>query len=244
VCSAGSNKGDNYLGIVYRIDVKDKTDKSLKFSFVLKTAPQNEARREEFHAHAAFEREGLFYDEVFPLFKKFQEEKGIDVEKDGFNHAAHCYKVILDEPCEGLFFDNLRAKGFDMFNRHDDLTKDYVILTMKALGKMHALFYSIKDQKPELIKKFQNMDDLFLLFCNDNDSSIRIMIETQTKMAINLVKKSNNEEMKKRVLEVLNGDIMKELREVVRGDLAEPYATLCHGDCWNNNIMYLKDEVN
>lgn len=243
VCSAGSNKGDNYLGIVYRIDVKDKNDANIKLSFVLKSAPQNEARREEFFAHAAFERESLFYEEVLPLYKKFQDEKGIDVEKEGFNGVAHCYKALHEEPSEGLIFDNLKVKGYEMFDRHVDLTKDYVILTMKALGKLHALFYSLKDQKPELVQKFQDIDDLLINFCNDGDSSIRIMMETQKEMAIKLIKKSNNQDMVKRVLNILNNDIRKQLREAVRGDKAEPYATLCHGDCWNNNIMYLTDEV-
>lgn len=49
-------------------------------------------------------------------------------------------------------------------------------------------------------------------------------------MAINLVKRSKNEDLKKRVLEVLKNDPIKQMLEVVRGDLAEPYATLCHGD--------------
>lgn len=117
-----------------------------------------------------------------------------------------------------------------MFNRHEDLRKDFVMLTMKALGKMHAIFYSLKDQKPELTKKYQGLDDLFKVFCSDNDSPIRIMTETQNKMAINLVKRSKNEDLKKRVLEVLKNDPIKQMLEVVRGDLAEPYATLCHGD--------------
>jgi hypothetical protein len=243
VCSAGSNKGDNYLGIVYRIDVKDKNDKSLLLSMILKTAPQVEARRVEFHAHASFQREIIFYDEVFPLYLKFQKEKGIDVEKDGFNNVAHCYKVIDDEPCEGLFFDNLRARGYSMFNRLDDLTKDYAILTMKTLGRLHALFYSIKDQKPELIKKFQGMDDVMVSLCSEIGTSVRVMLDAQNKVAQNIVKKSENEDFKKRVLDFLSRDVADEFRAVVHGKLAEPYTVLCHGDCWNNNIMYLKDEV-
>lgn len=242
-CSAGSSKGDNYLGIVYRIDVKDTKDKSVKLSLVLKSAPQNIARREEFHAHAAFERESLFYEQVFPLYKNFQEEKGIDFAKDGFNNVAVCYKILHEEPCEGLFFENLRVKGFDMFNRHNDLTKEHVLLTMRALGKMHSIFYALKDQKPESVQTFRKMEDLFLKFCGEYDSTARIMIETNNKMAISVVKRSKKENMKNRVLEILNRDLMKELREVVQGDLAEPYATLCHGDCWNNNIMYQDDEV-
>jgi fructosamine-3-kinase len=86
------------------------------------------------------------------------------------------------------------------------------------------------------------MDDLFVKFCAEYDSTARIMIETYTEMAKSVAMKILDEKIRNRALAVLK-DPMKEFPEIVLGNLAEPYATLCHGDCWNNNIMYLTDEV-
>lgn len=237
-CTAGSNKGDNYLGIVYRIRVKSKVDGSLKLSLVLKSAPQGSERRDQFHVHDLFEREFLFYDEIFPLYKKFQEEKGIDVETEGFHHTALSYGSIHEQPFEGIFLEDLTAKSFEMFDRKKELTREHVLRTMEALAKMHALFFAMKDQRSELIEKYKTMEDILIKISNDPDASIRIWIETQNKKAIEVIKKSNNDDLKSHVLKILNDDIIKQFDDSTNGKNAEPYAILCHGDCWNNNVMY------
>lgn len=242
-CTAGSNKGDNYLGVVYRIRVKCKVDGSLKMSVILKSAPQHSARRNQFYVHEIYEREFTFYSEIIPLYKKFQEEKGIDVEKEGFHHTALSYGIINEEPFEGIFLEDLTAKSFEMFDRKKELTREHVLLTMKALAKMHAISFAINDQKPELIEKYKPMEDLLVKLCNDPDSSVRIFVETNNQKAIEVVKKSTNEDLKSRVLKVLNGDILQQFDDAINAKYAEPYAVLCHGDCWNNNILYKNDKV-
>lgn len=58
----GSNIGDNYIGVVYRITATTTTSDSV--NIILKLPPQNLARREQFFARPCFLRESLFYDEV------------------------------------------------------------------------------------------------------------------------------------------------------------------------------------
>lgn len=82
----GSNIGDNYLGIVYRVKAivnknKQRNDKRDELSIIVKLPPTNKFRREQFFARHAFTREALTYSEILPLFKKFQLTKI----KDGFN---------------------------------------------------------------------------------------------------------------------------------------------------------------
>lgn len=40
----------------------------------------------------------------------------------------------------------------------------------------------------------------------------------------------------------MDGRFMDMVKELTTGKLAEPYAVICHGDCWNNNMLF-KNEV-
>lgn len=58
-----AQKGDNYMGVVYRIIIE--TGNGLKEKLILKVPPQNPLRRKQFFARAGFLREALAYEKVF-----------------------------------------------------------------------------------------------------------------------------------------------------------------------------------
>ena len=63
VSSASKAGESNFVGIVHRVTFsKDDEDKQEKL--ILKVAPQNEARREQFNSHALFLQEINVYDKV------------------------------------------------------------------------------------------------------------------------------------------------------------------------------------
>lgn len=66
--SSATKKGDyNFTGIIYRISIKHESengDPKVPSSLILKSAPQNDARRVTFSARAAFTREIYTYDKV------------------------------------------------------------------------------------------------------------------------------------------------------------------------------------
>lgn len=146
----GSNVGDNYIGVVFRIIGKrstqlpaspDKNDNELHI--ILKIPPQNPARREQFFARSSFVREALVYDEILPLFMSYQQSKGICV-AEGFYEVPECYASIMTEYEEALFFEDLKATGFEMFDRHKSVTFEHVCLVMETLGKFHAISLGLK----------------------------------------------------------------------------------------------------
>lgn len=227
--SAGSKKGDNALGIIYRVQVMSKGD--LKFSFILKTAPQNVSRREQCLTHEIFNRETKFYQEIFPMYKKFQETKGINVETEGFHHIAVCFKSFTEEPFEGQVFEDLSENGFFLHDRKKSLSKDHVILVMKALAKMHATFLCIKDQNPELIEEYRQMEDLLIKIFKIEDSACLQWHRQEAENAMEVLKHCENKDLVDRVHKVLNGDaVLKQFEQSLSGFNAEPYSVLCHGD--------------
>lgn len=149
----GSKKGDNYVGIVYRVngklkgvsngDANNNKDKS-SINLILKVAPTNKARRESFSSRDAFLREIEMYDEVLPMFRQFQESNCIIPEENGFHEYPKCYKTIRSDMDETLVLQDLRDGRFEMYCRFKLITIDHVRLIMKALGKFHGLSFALR----------------------------------------------------------------------------------------------------
>ncbi|CAG9802883.1 unnamed protein product [Chironomus riparius] len=242
VFSAGSAKGDNYMGVIHRVQVIDKATGENKLNLIVKLPPQSLARRNEMSTSDLFRREADFYDNVYPMYKKFQEEKGIDVEKDGFHHIPYCYKTLIEEPYEGLYFEDLNASGFEMFDRLKEVTKEHVFLVMKSLAKMHAVFYSIKDQKRELIEPHTKIKDIFLTLSDRPNSPMTPWFDSLKKQALEVINKSQNKDMIQKIENLLENNFSELLKNCLDLEKTEPYAVLCHGDCWNNNVLFKYDK--
>lgn len=237
-CGAGSKKGDNMLGIIYRISVNCKSDSNLNLNLILKTSPQNIARREQYLTHEIFGKESQFYREIYPMFKEFQVGKGIDVESgEGFNHVATWYKSLDEEPFEGQFFDDLSKSGYVMHDRFKDLSKAHVILVMKALAKMHATFFCIKDQQPELIEEYTKMEDFLIKIFKVENSSNLVWLLEQKLQAMAALKNCTNQDLIDRVHKVMKADSIQQFEESLSGLDAEPFAVLCHGDVRIHNKL-------
>lgn len=233
---AGSAKGDNYIGVIYRITVKPPKGDTL--NIIAKLPPQNAARREQFFARPCFLRESEFYDVIYPMYEKFQAEKGIDVEKDGFHYKPACYRSLTEDMNEGLFLEDLKVPGFEMFDRFKEVTKEHVLKVMEALAKFHAISYALKDQKPELLEPYKDMVDIFFQRDDESMEHIKVWFENLKKQAYAALDTMDNDDLKERARQELKQDFFTQIGASIDGKAAEPYTVLCHGDCWNNNIMY------
>lgn len=138
---SGSNKGDNFIGIVYRVS---GTANGSTINVILKVAPRTEARREAFSSRVLFLREIKMYDEVLPMFRRFQESRGICVDKSGFHEYPKCYKTIDSDVDETVILEDLRRDRFEMFDRMQVIRIEHVRLIMSALGKYHAISFALR----------------------------------------------------------------------------------------------------
>lgn len=80
----GARKGDNFIGIVHRVSVqrcdddsnatvtqsRNENDNTKKFQVIVKSAPQNTARRAHFNVRTCFLREIFIYNEVSFIVEK------------------------------------------------------------------------------------------------------------------------------------------------------------------------------
>lgn len=239
----GSSKGDNYIGIVYRVLVKDSSPQlDKKLGFIIKMPPMHPQRREQFFARPCFLREITVYEELLPLFERFQQEKGIDIPSEGFYHAPNCYHCISDEFTEALFMQDLKLDGYQMYDRCQEMSYEHALKAVESLAKFHAVSFAIKDQcvTDPAYKKCMEMEDIWLAR-RDN----KMMNEYMTGLsqrALGTLDPEKDERIYERVKGVLTQSYIGNLEKVICSEVAEPYAIVCHGDFWTNNILY-KSEV-
>jgi hypothetical protein len=225
--AAGSSKGDNYLGEIIRIHI---TSKIKNFNLILKIPPQNEARREQLRMPSFFHREILFYVDVMAMYKKFQEDKEINVEVEGFHEVPLCYKSLIEAPFEGIFLEDLKEKNFEIFPSKKTFTREHVLLVTKALAKMHAISFCIKDQHPQMIEKYSKIKDLFLDNFSNKTEITSSWVNAQIELATKTFEKLEESDFKRKSLGILKSDFFNQLAKTVDGKAAEPYAVICHGD--------------
>ena len=226
----GSSIGDNYLGIMYRVEVIDIEENKTVTSLIIKLSPENRSRRDSADTHTCFIREINFYEHIYPIYEKFQKDKGIDVEKDGFHHTPHCYKTLSEELYEGLYFEDLKANGFEMFDRLKEVTKEHVLLVMQTLAKMHAIFFCIKDQNPKEVEPYQKVSDHFVMQCEQENSPVRAWFESCKQQALEMINKKESNEVTEKIKSIYKDELYNLYKECINIDDSEPYAVLCHGD--------------
>lgn len=237
--TAGSNKGDNYIGVVFRAHAECRRT-GRKLNVIVKLPPQNEARRNQFFARPSFEREISFYTEIYPMMAELQREKGIDLKNDGaeaFNQIPLCYRTSLVEFEEAILMGDLKDLGFEMFDRHQEQKFEHFELVMKTLGRCHALSFALKDQHPDRIEPFKSMVELFTTKDAD-DPAMDTWFSMLITRTMETLDQENEPEVYEKTKKALEGKFIDMIKDLTNGKLAEPYAVICHGDCWNNNMLF------
>lgn len=238
---SATGKGENYAGEVYRVTVKHKNEGEK--SLIVKLPPQNLVCRTHMVSRPSFVREFEFFEKILPMFTEFQKEKGIDVLKDGFYEVPKCYKSLNEEPFEGFFLEDLRASGFEMYSRLKALKAEHVCRVVVVLGKFHAISLALKNQRPKVFEQFKATEDVLFLRDEKSLAAYAAFFESVKQQAFGILKDGEDQELVERARKAVEMSFPDLMKSCVTGSLAEPYAVLCHGDCWNNNILYRYNKV-
>lgn len=187
------------------------------------------ARREKFNLSAFFERETIVYKEILPLFYDFQIKKGVIPREQGFNEYAQCYKIIEETLSESLFLEDLRVNNFTMLDhRKENLTFEHVALVMSALGKLHAISFALRDQKPEQFTKVTSKV-LTEMYYRANDKGFVIFLNSVARQTIDTLNEVNRTDLSAKFARLIEKGFAESAVECITGEFAEPYAVLCHG---------------
>lgn len=222
----GSIKGDNYLGVIKIVNIKEKNDEK-QLNLILKASLVGEVRKNT-PIENAYQREILMYDEIFFKLRQFQDEYFVE---NGFNNVAKLYGFCKEINDEFLILENLRENGFQLFDRKKQMGPEHVELVLKTYGKFHALSYALKELKPELFQELKGK--LFPVFEKMEEEKARMYIERMTAVAFKAV--GDNEKAVSGLKRFFSG-IEKLLLASIFGE--NENSVIKHGDCWCNNLMF------
>uniref|UniRef100_A0A182QBF1 CHK kinase-like domain-containing protein n=1 Tax=Anopheles farauti TaxID=69004 RepID=A0A182QBF1_9DIPT len=233
----GSTKGDGFVGQIFKAIIKECDRKNV---YLCKIPPLHDARREQFNAMIAFDRETLAYDRFLPTIYEYQREKGVLSASDGFFHTPNCYYAHCDQITQEsvIIMEDLRLREFRLWNKHNIIDYDHANLFMTHIGRLHAVSLAMKRDQPERFEQFKipNPFDVMLTA----DGPFANMIISQLQMVIDALDMKDTIERVK--MEKLKDTVFHEFDRCGKAQLAEPYTVVGHGDCWTNNMMFRYEE--
>ncbi|XP_065094904.1 uncharacterized protein LOC135715662 [Ochlerotatus camptorhynchus] len=231
---SGSGKGDGFVAEMFRASI---TEGDRKLVVLCKIPPINDARRQSFGSMPIFDREVQAYSRLLPIMYEFQREKGVTEELGiGFFNAPQCYLAYIDEAKEEsvIIMDDLRLKDHRMWNKLVPVNYEHARLLMVQLGRLHAVSFALKDQRPDVFEQFKVPDPLSTMMITN--AGFTHMLTLSMDRALGTLEP--HEERARQKLLKLKDTMFDDLQTILNAEFAEPYSILAHGDCWINNMIY------
>ncbi|KAK9874579.1 hypothetical protein WA026_005412 [Henosepilachna vigintioctopunctata] len=225
-----SEKGGNFLGDVTFFSIVPNNGQK-EYNLVMKTAKTSNELRKSLPLGKAYEREAFMYQQMIPEFRKFIKSIGAAVEIDYVPKVLWCE---VEEKMETLILENLNNVGYRVLDSTKPLNLDHVLVVLRTLGKHHALSIAMKDKSPE---KFEGMTkDLSKIWIHYLANTFT---NTFFKPAIERASKVLEERGRKDLASKLDEKLKENIVSLLlRETPAEDKIVVCHGDCWNNNILF------
>ncbi|XP_042892720.1 uncharacterized protein LOC122266864 [Penaeus japonicus] len=233
-----TKKGDNFATSVARVNVNFSTEKGDDYvSYVVKYDPRRYKPLQDFLC-ICFQKELSFY-------KHFVHEIQSQLQEVGQTplRVPQCFHSSLEENREVLFLEDLRPRGFKIFDRKRGLDVAQTKLILEELARLHAASYLLNTKDTDLPEKYPILNMDWLNYADNARRNTHDMYSSIMDSASKLLHLIGGYEVAVAWL-AENKEIAAEM--IGRALRREPpFAVLCHGDCWNNNVLvrYNDEEV-
>ncbi|XP_044758337.1 uncharacterized protein LOC123316359 [Coccinella septempunctata] len=220
----GTAKSDGFIGDVIFFNIQHESEKE---HLVLKTAKTGETIRKRIDADTAYDREICMYTKVLPALEQFTRRKGLSV------IPSFIPKVLFNFK-ESLVMENLKMRGFHMWNKNKMMGMAHIKLLFENYGVWHGITMAFKDQQPDEFSSCVQgwIDSRFSLnkafgltthFSREFSEVLKLLAEKGRHDLVDVYKK-------------FEGRIDD---YVYRRDLPErDMLIISHGDAWCNNFLF------
>ncbi|CAL4079395.1 unnamed protein product, partial [Meganyctiphanes norvegica] len=135
--------------------------------------------------------------------------------------------------------EDLRARGFKMFDRKKGVDRAHGMLVLNELGRLHAA--SLLKEKyigSDSFEKYGVLEDEWALMKSDPKMSemAQQMYAGSLNGSIKLLEKISGYENTVEWLKEIQPKILDLILDLFKP--SEKFGVIIHGDCWNNNILF------
>ncbi|XP_075165596.1 uncharacterized protein LOC142237992 [Haematobia irritans] len=226
--------GENFLSILWAIEIeaalKDGSSQMLKY--MLKVPPTTQQALQLVAMLNSFNRENIFYYELFPIFDEMYRKAGKSTKI-----APKAFKLDKDLGFEVILMEDVRQEGFKNMNRLIGLDMEHTKEALKKIAEYHAASASYIAEKcslPELLMQ-PILNDRVL-------PMVKKAQEPQEKIILESLPLYKMEHLKEKIISYKS----KYFHEIFKADRRPlgNFDVLSHGDFWTNNIMFQHSDDN
>ncbi|XP_063889480.1 uncharacterized protein LOC135116158 [Scylla paramamosain] len=231
-----TKRGDNYLCLVTSVEVQYVLDgRSSEVVYVVKINSGKMFGGESF-LDLVFEKESKFYLELAPQINSVL--KGIGRREI---NIPKCFHASLEKGKEIIILEDLRTKGYKMTDRKRGLDKAHTTLVVQELARLHAASLLLQSKTPggDLGEQLPYMKK-GLSYLMRNYNSMLTSTRNSAIVAQNIMNKVGGYERVTAWIETIIPKLVDIFYEQM--ECGEP-KVVCHGDCWNNNLLFRYSEA-
>ncbi|EFA06294.1 hypothetical protein TcasGA2_TC009161 [Tribolium castaneum] len=229
-----AEKADGYLGKVIFLTVTGKTKTGAKtLDLVIKTSSQSAQLRKQITIKLFFQREIHVYERVVPTFAQFAKDSGADLP----DFVPKCLATKEEEQVEMIVLENLKPKGYVLWDRKVPMDCDHVELVLGSFAKWHAFSLALRHKHRKMFAKLmENNVNVFPyhILRNGMDETIYNYLQE--------IKKSN---FGPNCAEIKDFELTRDKIRHIFGNFFEQepdFHVILHGDCWTNNFLFKLEE--
>ncbi|KAJ0176600.1 hypothetical protein K1T71_007779 [Dendrolimus kikuchii] len=228
VVEFGSDDIDCFLNDLYRVKMKGlRNGHKLKRSIFIKWHPDQDIR---YCFRESYIREFIFYRHIVPKFVEIQNEfkiiEGLKIK------LPKCVLASIEINHEIIAVLGLEEHGYAFHNRFYKKDLNHVVLTMKYLGKFHALSFIFANKYPKEFEEVVGMMQKDVQYSDPDKVSkfVRCYYDASVSVVSDLAAKEKLKKLGSDILSILN----KSTQPVPL------YSTFCHGDLiiYSINLLF------
>jgi len=236
--------GDNYMSDTYYNTAV--LSSGIQHKAFVKVLPSNPLLRAGAKNFQVYNREIASYTHWHPLLRQIRDEAGLTSEELSLD-VPEIYYTCLDDTKGAdnltvVIMEELSSQGFVMVDKHVCCSVEEAKMTLGALANFHALSFM-------MLKRYKNADESYslpstvdyVLHPHDFKKVVIPILSSKVPLYIKMIRHFGHEKAANWLEEQ-----MKRLDELhTPKNISEigPLALICHGDIWNNNILYRYDET-